>query len=231
MSRLASHWQQAGDGPRAIRYARMAAREANTQLGYEEAARLYRLALGLAAAGGLDAAGRCEVLLDLATAEYRCGNVRPAMEAFVQAADLARRCGRPGLLAGAPLIVQDIGDLEVNASVLRACEGVLAGAGGLDAAVRARLLAQRAVALCESGRLDEALPDSERAMELAGRSGDPGLAGRGASGQAPGAGRAGLAPGTARPGRPGARAGPLGGRADPGAVGPGLANRRVLGAG
>jgi DNA-binding NarL/FixJ family response regulator len=175
MSRLASHWQQAGDGPRAIRYARMAAREANTQLGYEEAARLFRLALGLAVAGGLDAAGRCEVLLDLATAEYRCGNVRPAMEAFVQAADLARRCGRPGLLAGAPLIVQDIGDLEVNASVLRACEGVLAGAGGLDAAVRARLLAQRAVALCESGRLEEALPDSERAMELAGRSGDPGL--------------------------------------------------------
>jgi DNA-binding CsgD family transcriptional regulator/tetratricopeptide (TPR) repeat protein len=97
------------------------------------------------------------------------------MEAFVQAADLARRCGRPGLLAGAPLIVQDIGDLEVNASVLRACEGVLAGADGLDAAVRARLLAQRAVALCESGRLDEALPDSERAMELAERSGDPGL--------------------------------------------------------
>jgi DNA-binding CsgD family transcriptional regulator len=174
-SRLASHWQQAGDGPRAIRYARMAASEANTQLGYEEAARLYRLALGQAAAGGLDAAGRCEVLLDLATAEYRCGNVRPAMEAFVQAADLARRCGRPGLLAGAPLIVQDIGDLEVNASVLRACEGVLAGADGLDAAVRARLLAQRAVALCESGRLDEALPDSERAMELAERSGDPGL--------------------------------------------------------
>jgi hypothetical protein len=33
MSRLASHWQQAGDGPRAIRYARMAAREADKQLG------------------------------------------------------------------------------------------------------------------------------------------------------------------------------------------------------
>jgi DNA-binding CsgD family transcriptional regulator len=175
VSRLASHWQQAGDGPRAIRYARMAASEANKQLGYEEAARLYRLALGEAVTGGLDAADRCEVLLELATAEYRCGNVRPAMEAFVQAADLARRCGRPGLLAGAPLIVQDIGDLEVNASVLRACEGILAGAGGLDDAVRARLLAQRAVALCESGRLDEALPDSECAMELAGLSGDPGL--------------------------------------------------------
>jgi DNA-binding CsgD family transcriptional regulator/tetratricopeptide (TPR) repeat protein len=175
MARLASHWQQAGDGPRAILYARMAASEADEQLGYEEAARLYRLALGQAAAGGLDAVGRCEVLLDLATAEYRCGNVRPAMEAFVQAADLARRCGRPGLLADAPLIVQDIGDLEVNASVLRACEGVLADVDGLDEEVRARLLAQRAVALCESGRLDEALPDSERALELAERSGDPEL--------------------------------------------------------
>jgi DNA-binding CsgD family transcriptional regulator len=175
LSRLASHWQQADDGPRAIRYARMAAREADKQLGYEEAARLYRLALGQAVTGGLGAAGRCEVLLDLATAEYRCGNVQPAMEAFVQAAELARRCGRPGLLAGAPLIVQDIGDLEVNARVLRACEGMLAGADGLDDEVRARLLAQRAVALCESGRLGEALPDSERAMELAGGSGDPGL--------------------------------------------------------
>ena len=175
MSRLASHWQQAGDGPRAIRYARMAASEANKQLGYEEAARLYRLALGQAVTAGLDVAGRCELLLDLATAEYRSGNVRQAMEAFVQAAELARRSGRPSLLAGAPLIVQDIGDPEVNASVLRACEGVLAGADGLDDEVRARLLAQRAVALCESGRLDEALPDSERAMELAERSGDPEL--------------------------------------------------------
>lgn len=125
--------------------------------------------------GGLDAADRWGVLLDLAAAEYRCGGVRPAMEAFVQAADLALRCGRPGLLAGAPLIVQDIGDLEVNASVIRACEQVLAGAGELDDAVRARLLAQRTVALCESGRLDEALPDSARAIELAEHSGDPGL--------------------------------------------------------
>jgi tetratricopeptide (TPR) repeat protein len=175
MSRLASHWQQAGDGPRAIRYARMAVGEANKQLGYEEAARLYRLALEQAATGGLDAGGRCALLLDLATAEYRCGNVRRAMETFVQAAELARRSGRPSLLAGVPLIVQDIGDPEVNASVLRACEEVLAGADGLDDAVRARLLAQRAVALCESGRLDEALPDSERAMELAERSGDPEL--------------------------------------------------------
>jgi tetratricopeptide (TPR) repeat protein len=172
MSKLASHWQQAGDGPRAIRYARMAASEADKQLGYEEAARLYRLALGQAVTGGLDADGRCEVLLDLATAEYRCGNVRQAMEAFVQAAELARRSCRLRLLAGAPLIVQDIGDPEVNASVLRACEGVLAGGDGLDDAIRARLLAQRAAALCESGRLDEALPDSERAMELAERSGD-----------------------------------------------------------
>jgi DNA-binding CsgD family transcriptional regulator len=175
LSRLASHWQQAGDGPRAIRYARMAASEANRQLGYEEAARLYRLALGQAAPGGLDAAGRCEVLLELATAEYRCGNVGRAMEAFVQAAELARRSDRLSLLAGAPLIVQDIGDPQVNASVLRACEGVLADADGLDDAVRARLLAQRAVALCESGRLEEALPDSQRAMQLAERSGDPEL--------------------------------------------------------
>jgi DNA-binding NarL/FixJ family response regulator len=175
MARLASHWQQAGDGPRAIRYARMAAGEANKQLGYEEAARLYRLALGQAVTGGLGAADRCEVLLELATAEYQCGNVRLAMEAFAQAADLAGRCGRPGLLAGAPLIVQDIGDLEVNARVLRACEQVLADAAGPGDAVRARLLAQRAVALCESGRVDEALPDSKGAMELAGRSGDPGL--------------------------------------------------------
>ncbi len=175
LARLASHWQQAGDGPRAIRYARMAASEANKQLAYEEAARLYRLALGQAATGGLDLGGRCAVLLELATAEYRCGNVRRAMEAFVQVAELARRSGRPSLLAGAPLIVQDIGDPQVNASVLRACEAVLAGGDGLDDAVRARLLAQRAVALCESNRLDEALPDSQRAMALAGRAGDPEL--------------------------------------------------------
>jgi DNA-binding CsgD family transcriptional regulator/tetratricopeptide (TPR) repeat protein len=175
ISRLAAHWQEAGDGPRVIRYARMAAGEANKQLGYEEAARLYRLALRQAVTGGQDAAGRCHMLLELATAEYRCGNVRRAMEAFVQAGELARRCGRLSLLAGAPLIVQDIGDPVVNASVLRACEAVLAGADGLDDAVRARLLAQRVVALCESGGLDEALPDSERAMQLARRAGDGGL--------------------------------------------------------
>jgi DNA-binding CsgD family transcriptional regulator len=177
LSRLTMHWQLAGDGPRAIRYARLAAREATNQLGYEEAARLYRLALTQAATGGLDVDGQCDVLLGLATAEYRCGNVRPATDAFVEAADLARRCGRPSLLAGAPLIVQDIGDPEVNAALLRACEAVLAlssadAADQHDDAVRARLLAQRAVALCESGRVDEALPDSQRALELAEHSGD-----------------------------------------------------------
>src|SRR5262249_39960232 len=57
--------------------------------------------------------------------------------------------------------------------VLRACEQVLAGADGPGDAVRARLLAQRAVALCGSGRLDEALPERGRGLALPGRSGDP----------------------------------------------------------
>jgi AAA ATPase domain len=43
-------------------------------------------------------------------------------EAFVQAADLSRRSGRPSLLVGAPLVVQDIGDPEVNACVLQAVD-------------------------------------------------------------------------------------------------------------
>ncbi len=175
LGELAWHWLQAGDGRRAIRYATAAGDEASRQLAYEEAARLNRVALGQAEGSRMDAATRTDLLLRVVTSEYRSGNVRTAMEAFVEAAELARRSHRSDLLADAPLIVQGIGDPEVNASVLRACDAILADDAGMDDAVRARLQAQRSVALCESGRMDDALPDSDRALQLAEGSADPSL--------------------------------------------------------
>jgi hypothetical protein len=100
----------------------------------------------------------------------------------------------------------------------------------LDDAVRARLLAQRAVALCESGRLDEALPDSQRAVELAEHSGNPELVAEVLPARHLAVAGPEWSRGAVQSGRPRPRAGPLGGRANPRAVAPGLAHRRVLGA-
>lgn len=106
VAELAHHFFVAapdGDLHRAARYARLAGEAALRGLAYEEAARMFRMALQLADAlpPAADPADRCELLLLLGDADGRAGDLATARESFREAATLARRAELPEALAAA----------------------------------------------------------------------------------------------------------------------------------
>jgi DNA-binding CsgD family transcriptional regulator len=176
LTRLAHHWAQVapvGEGGVAAKWAGRAAADAMHRLAFEEAVRLYRQALDVGA-GELGELEVAELLLGLAAARYRSGDLPGSVEACQDAAVIARRLVRPELLAEAALVLESLGEPRINAVVRDMCEEALAGLGeGADPAVRARLLAQLTEAriyLAEIGQVEES---SHAAMELAERSCDP----------------------------------------------------------
>ena len=84
---------------KAIGYARRAGDRAATQLAYEEAVRLYEMALTLVH----EPIARCELLLALGDAQARAGDMRAAKDTFHEAAELAERHDLPEHLARAAL--------------------------------------------------------------------------------------------------------------------------------
>jgi DNA-binding CsgD family transcriptional regulator/tetratricopeptide (TPR) repeat protein len=141
---LAHHFAVAapvGGRERAVEYALLAAESASASLAYDEAAERYGAALGL---GIEDERRRAEVLLDLGTACFRAGSSSDSLQAFRQAAEIARTradgellaraaigfettCWRPGLAdqGARELLEEASGALDVEDSTLRV--GVLAG--------------------------------------------------------------------------------------------------------
>jgi DNA-binding CsgD family transcriptional regulator len=107
MPELAYHFFAAaplGAPEKAIEYATGAATAASAALGYEEAARLYEMALdALDLSEALDQDLRCELLLALGEAEMSSGRVEPAREVFGKAADCARALRSPKQLARAAI--------------------------------------------------------------------------------------------------------------------------------
>jgi tetratricopeptide (TPR) repeat protein len=105
--RLAAGAQGASDplAERAVEYARRAGDEAARSLAYEEAARLYGMALDvLDGAGVPDAdAVRAETLLGLGDVLARVRSINEARTAFLDAAELAKRMGDGQRLAMAAL--------------------------------------------------------------------------------------------------------------------------------
>ena len=102
LAELAHHFRQAVpvvDAERAVRYATRAGDRAALLLAYEEAARLYVVALELVD----DAAGSSELLLRLGDVQARQGDIAASKETFVRAADTARAAGLPEHLARAAL--------------------------------------------------------------------------------------------------------------------------------
>ncbi|SAL80941.1 hypothetical protein AWB74_05825 [Caballeronia arvi] len=95
LARLAHHFAQAGrngDATKALGYARETAAQAARSFAYEEASRLYRLALDLQAEHfHEDATLRCELLLTLGRVEADLGAAEPSRAAFLEATDVARR--------------------------------------------------------------------------------------------------------------------------------------------
>jgi DNA-binding CsgD family transcriptional regulator/tetratricopeptide (TPR) repeat protein len=176
LAELAHHFVQAapgGDVATAIDYARRAAERASRLLAYEEASRHYALALqALVLQDPVDEERRCTLLLALAEAQNRAGDILAAREALRDAAGSARRLGRPDLLARTALgFVVEVEGRDQDELVVGLLEEALAAvdAPGSEG-VRVMLLARLATALKAPAR-QAAL--SAEAVAHARRAADP----------------------------------------------------------
>jgi hypothetical protein len=168
---LAYHAAAGNDFERARAHARRAGDQALALLAFEEAARLYDVAL----AARPDDRARCELLLSRGEAELRAGTASIAKETFTAAAEIARRLGLSHLLAqaaagyGGKIVWSRAGDDKSLVPLLQ--EG-LAALGDEDVQLRARLLARLAGALRDEPSRARRDSLSRQAVELARRSGD-----------------------------------------------------------
>lgn len=144
---IARHWAELapdGEAAAARTWTIRAAEEAVRRLAYEEAVRLYNVALALPVTSGSDS-DRCRILVALGRAAHSAGDVSGSVDAAQQASDAALAAGSPELMAEAALVLEAIADPAVNAVAKRLCEQAL---GGLvddgSEAMRARLLARQA---------------------------------------------------------------------------------------
>jgi DNA-binding SARP family transcriptional activator len=106
LAELAHHFAKAaplGDVDKAVSYASRAGKRAAELLAFEEAARLYRLALSLTEAEDAVDRRRCELLVALGDVQARAGDMPAAKESFLHAAELADGIGSGELLARAAL--------------------------------------------------------------------------------------------------------------------------------
>ena len=179
LAELAYHFSMAipAAAPETAReYATRAAAQAERMLAYEDAVRLYRLALdALEREAAADDATRCHLLLALGDAEAAAGEGTASKHAFFQAAEIARALEAPEQFARAALGYSGRfawstpgGDTQL----LPLLEEAVAR-GPADPAVQARLLTRLACAL-----RDEPVPEridalSREAVGIARALGDP----------------------------------------------------------
>ena len=180
LGELAYHFFESlpgGDVGRAIDYARRAGREAVRLLAYEEAARLYRMAIAALETTLLPRnETRCDLLLALGDAEARAGNMSDAKTAFLAASEIARRCRMPEALAqaavgyGGRIVWARAGhDLRLVALLRDA----LAGLPPSDSVLRVRLLARLAGALRDEPSPEVRAALSAESVAMARRLDDP----------------------------------------------------------
>jgi len=177
LAELAYHAVAGSDFDKGLRYAQRAGDRALALLAYEEAARQYETALkALDLVGPSDERTHCELLLSLGEAEIRAGNSSAAKNAFLDAADIARRLGLPRQLARAAggYAREDMylraGDDDQLVPLLE--EGLVV-LGEEEVELRARLLARLAGALRDEPARDRRDALSREAVELARRTGNP----------------------------------------------------------
>ena len=104
LAEVAHHAIAGTEFDKALSYAERAGERALALLAYEEAARLYELALEASElAGAPDVEMRAELLLTLGDAQGRAGDVRRAKTTFLRAAEAARNAASPEQLARAAL--------------------------------------------------------------------------------------------------------------------------------
>ena len=180
LAELAHHFFEAaaaGDGQRAVDYARRAGSRAVALLAYEEAVRLYDMAIE--ALGPDDAATirlRCELLLSLADAQSRAGDGPTAKATFLRAAVLARTAEVPEMLARAAagyggrfLWTHALADERL----VPLLEEALSGLGEEHGLLRVQLLSRLAAALRHAPSRERRERISEEALQIARGIGDP----------------------------------------------------------
>ncbi|HWM14726.1 MAG TPA: BTAD domain-containing putative transcriptional regulator [Gaiellaceae bacterium] len=176
LAELAHHAMAGSDFPRGLREARRAGDRALALLAYEEAARLYAVALeALDVAAASDEETRCELLLLLGEAQSRAGDTRAAKGSILEAADIARRLGLPRELARAAAAYGGrivFARADGDDPLLPLLEEGLAALGDEDLELRARLLARLTGVLRDEHARERRDLLSREAVELARRAGD-----------------------------------------------------------
>ncbi|MGA2322022.1 MAG: AAA family ATPase [Solirubrobacteraceae bacterium] len=176
---LAHHFAAAapiGGAAQAVEYNLLAAKAASAALAYDETTARLRTALEM---GIDDERWRAEILLDLGTALFRAGRSLESLQAFRQAAEIARDLGEGELLAGAAIGFETAcwrpGLTDQGAREL--LEEASAALGREDSRLRVGLFASLARALEFEGNSDRAAVAREEAIAMARRIDDrPGLA-------------------------------------------------------
>lgn len=181
LGEIAHHFFQAmptGDPARAAEYARRAGERAVRSLAYEEAARLYRMALEALelARAETDDDLRAELLVALGEAEARSGDLPGARETLLRAAEIARRMGAGSLLGRAALgyggrFVWGRAGKDVH--LIPILQDALVLLGGSDDRMRVRLLSRLAGALRDSREREHGASLARQAVDLARGLDDP----------------------------------------------------------
>jgi DNA-binding SARP family transcriptional activator/tetratricopeptide (TPR) repeat protein len=175
LAELAHHSIAAGDRDKALRYARQAANGALELLAYEEAARLFQLALEALGKRPVEPATRAELLLAGGDALAKAGSMVDAKEMFLAACDVARNTRLPQIFARAALGYGGNSGWQRAAGDTRLVpllEEALGALGEDHSTLRARLLARLAGALRDEPSLEPRSSLSREAVEIARRLGD-----------------------------------------------------------
>jgi DNA-binding SARP family transcriptional activator/tetratricopeptide (TPR) repeat protein len=178
LAELAHHSVAGADFEKGLDYARRAGDRALALLAYEEAARLYQVALDVVDRSRTTAPSiRCDLLLALAEAQSLAGEGRLAGGTFLEAADAARRLGLPERLARAALGYTGRGlwgtRAEVEPQLVPLLREALANYDEGDSILRATLLARLASSLRGSLNREEPSALADQAVEMAVRLDDP----------------------------------------------------------
>jgi len=170
---LSFHYAAAGtDLPKAVEYAGLAGEQALARLAHEDAAKQFERGLELIAQQDR---ARCDLLLGLAEARRRAGDVPGSQTAFTEAGRLARTLGDAERLARAA-VGSFRGHVMANPGwhdpVIELLEQALDLLPGEDSVLRSRVLAALSLELYFTPQHQRGLTTSAEAIAMARRIGD-----------------------------------------------------------
>lgn len=180
LAELALHHFEAaagGDHRKAFEYGRMAGEQALRRLAYEEAVRLYEMAVQtLETSEAPDLVSLGNLLLSLGDARVRAGDLYGAGKTFSRAAEVARRSGDVSLIAhaaigyGGRFVWARAGN---DTEMVPLLQDALVMLGGEDDGLRVRLLSRLACATRSVWDREHSASLARQAVELARNLGDP----------------------------------------------------------